>query len=170
MVLIDVIIHALLFRSTKSEAKHNDDEEEEVIRAIMGDKGFEGFEHVARTISPFKSVRDRTLSDEKTKINEQIGVLMWLQRTFTAGWKGKFKISSTRFGLERANYDAVIACCVALINNDVALHPLRRDDHEKFEDWIWISWFCIVILSCIWIAIVYPIVVLNFRPFHCVFR
>ena len=79
----------------KSEEEKKNDEDDYETWAIMGDKGFEGLEHVLRTISPFKSVRGRPYSDEETKMNELIGSSRVIVENYYGRMKEKFKISCT---------------------------------------------------------------------------
>ena len=106
-------------------AKSPDEPDQHESWALLVDSGFQGIQHVHRSILPHKKPKNRELNRMQHEENGRIARVRVICENFYCRLSKKFKVMDIKYPYDKESYPFVFSLCVALTNFDLARHPLR---------------------------------------------
>ena len=91
---------------------------------VLVDSGYQGFQHVAPAILPYKKKSGRRLTQRQVRFNRSLASERVICERFYGRLKGRCRIMTSKYRNSREEYSTAFKLCVALTNFHLANHPL----------------------------------------------
>ena len=99
----------------------------------LTDKGYQGGAEFLRVIIPIKKRPNQRLSPTEERYNRKISSHGIIVENYFGRACSLCSVLESKWPGSYSNYDKFFRIFIALTNMDIRLHPLRRDDLDRFH-------------------------------------
>lgn len=125
---------ALEKKEDVSDTDEDGGEEEQFnnVRALTGEKGYQGIKEFLNAVNPIKKPVDSPLKFLEERFNKRVASDWIILENFFGRLMGLWTVHSNKRRWAKGNYDNLLFICISLTNCHIRFNPLRSEDGDFY--------------------------------------